>query len=182
MTDAELLREIAGGDRDALETIVSRYEPAVFRFGQALTGDRAAAEDVLQETFLAVWKNAGTFRGAGSARSWVLSIVRNAANRRFRRHAGEPGQMESLSDLGAAAGFARVDPQIADRLADRELVEIGFRGLPVEDREILLLRDGEGYSGEEVAEALGISLAAMKSRLHRARLRFLAGIREKIHA
>lgn len=181
MTDAELLRKASGGDRDALEELVSRYESVVFRFARAMSGDPAAAEDVLQETFLAVWRNSGGFRGEDSARAWILSIARNATHRRFRRHAGEP-QVASLSELGAEAGFARVDPQFTERLADRELVEIGFQGLTLEEREILMLRDAEGYSGEEVAAALGISLAAMKSRLHRARLRFMAGIREKTHA
>jgi RNA polymerase sigma-70 factor, ECF subfamily len=66
---------------------------------------------------------------------------------------------------------------VAERLAARELVEAGFRGLSTEDREILVLRDLEQLTGEEAAATLGITLPAQKSRLHRARLRFLANVK-----
>lgn len=175
--DAELLRRTAVGDRAAFEEIVARYETAVFRLARALA--EHSAEDVLQETFLAVWRNASTFDGSSSARGWILAIARNAAYRQFRRHAGEPAQHETLSELGAAAGWARYDPKIFERLAHRELVQIGFRSLAPEEREILVLRDVEGFSGDEVASLLELTLPAMKSRLHRARLKFLAAAREK---
>ncbi|HUP50266.1 MAG TPA: RNA polymerase sigma factor [Thermoanaerobaculia bacterium] len=179
LSDAELLARTAAGDREALEGLVSRHEAAVFRFARAVTGDHAAAEDVLQETFVSVWKHAGSFRGAESARGWILIIARNAAHRQFRRHAGEPESFQPLADLGAEAGWAAHDPRLPERLADRQLVEMGFRDLAPEEREILILREVEGFSGDEVAGMLGLSVAAMKSRLHRARLRFLANVREK---
>ncbi len=181
-SDAALLRKTAGGDRDALEVFVSRHEAAVFRLARALVGDSSRADDVLQETFLAAWRNAGQFDGGPSARGWLLTITRNAVHRQFRRHAGEPAEIGSLSDLGERAGWAVEDPRFAERLENRELVMAGFGTLTAEEREVLVLRDVEGFSGEEVARMLGLSVPAMKSRLHRARLRFMANVREKSHA
>lgn len=178
-SDADLLRKTACGDREAFERLLDLHEAAVFRLARALVPSRPEAEDVLQETFLAVWRNATAFSGAGSARGWILTITRNAANRQFRRHAGEPVQHEPLEQLGVEAGWAVEDPSFADRVANRELVEIGFRSLSADEKEVLVLRDMEGFSGQEVTAILGISAAAMKSRLHRARLRFVASLREK---
>jgi RNA polymerase sigma-70 factor, ECF subfamily len=175
-SDAALMRKTAAGDRDALEGLVDRYERAVFRLAQAIAPEHA--EDIAQETFLAVWRNAATFSGDESARPWILTIARNAAYRLFRRRAGEPEDPQPLSELGAEVGWAAHDPRIAERLADREIVEIGFRGLTPEEREMVMLRDVEEFSGEEVASMLGLTLAAAKSRLHRARLRFLKNVRE----
>ena len=180
--DATLVQKTAEGDRDALESIVTRYESAVFRLAKALTGNDAAAEDVLQETFLAVWRHAGTYDGTGSVRAWILTVARNAARRHFRRHAGEPAEVASLSQLGEAAGWGSDELPLGDRVANAQLVQIGLHGLEEEEREILLLREVEGFSGEETARMLGVSLAAMKSRLHRARLHFMANVREKSHA
>jgi RNA polymerase sigma-70 factor, ECF subfamily len=181
-SDAALLRKTAGGDRSALETILDRHDRAVFRLARALTGNDATAEDVLQETFLAVWRNAGAFDGSDSARPWILTIARNAAHRQFRRRAGEPAALEPLGDGGGETGWGTVDADFAERVADRELVRIGFDGLLREEREVLMLRDVEGFSGEEVANILGLTLPAMKSRLHRARLHFVANLRRSMHA
>lgn len=179
--DAALMRQAAAGDAGAFSEIVGRHESAVFRFARALAGNEGAAEDALQETFLAAWRGAGSFRGESSVRSWLLTIARNAVHRQHRRRVDEPQQMESLSALGAAAGWGTDDEdpeRIALRQESRELLLRAFARLTAADREILALRDGEQLSGEETAAALGLSVAAMKGRLHRARLRLAAGVRE----
>lgn len=181
-SDAELLRRTAAGDRAAVEEVVERYAAPVFRFARALVGHDDGAEDVVQETFLAVWRNAGSFEGHDSSRAWILAIARNAANRQFRRHAGEPERLEPLEDLGSVAGWGLVDSGFEQRVADRELVRLGLETMTKDEREILVLRDIEGYSGEEVATILNLSLTAMKSRLHRARLRFLGNLRRTADA
>jgi RNA polymerase sigma factor (sigma-70 family) len=71
----------------------------VLRYLQALTDDDERAEDVLQETFIAAWRSAALFRGGASARGWLLTIARHALRRQFRRHAGEPRQLEPLESL-----------------------------------------------------------------------------------
>ena len=176
--DAPTLERVARGDRDAFERFVRRHEGAVLRYIRTRTSDPDRAEDALQETFIAAWRSAGTFRGDGSARAWLLTIARNAVRREYRRAAGEPERFQPLDAVAVGAGWGR-DPDEAwtDRIAAGQLVERAFERLSADDREILLLRDLEGFRNEDVAEMLGLSLAATKSRLHRARLRFMESAR-----
>ena len=181
--DAEALRLTAAGDFSAFELFVERHEAAVLRYVRALSGDHATAEDAFQETFVAAWRAAGSFRGRGSARAWLLTIARNAVRRQYRRRVGEPQSEMSLQDLGAFAGWRQESAElIEDRVLRRDLVEKGFAALSAADRELLVLRDLEGFTGEEVAAMLDLSLAAMKSRLHRARLRFMGHLRGELDA
>ncbi len=177
--DPELLERTAGGDRRAFERFVEAHEAAVLRYVRTRTGDPAVAEDALQETFIAAWRNAHTFRGTGSARPWLLTIARNAVRRQYRRPAGAPDAFEPLDAVAARAGWGRdADGAWTDRIAAGQVVERGFRALSPDDREVLVLRDLEGFGNEEVAELLGLSLSAVKSRVHRARLRFMESVRE----
>lgn len=180
--DAALLRRSAAGDRAAFEAFVERHEAAVLRFCRALTDDADRAEDAFQEAFIAAWRAAGAFHGGASARAWLLAIARNAARRQYRRHGDEPGRRVPLEALADEAGWgAGDDGEVLSRLAARELVERGFSRLSPEDREVLVLRDLEEFSGQETAALLGISEAALKSRLHRARLRFMGTVQEAHH-
>jgi RNA polymerase sigma-70 factor, ECF subfamily len=180
LSDAEILRCTAAGDTRAFQVLVERHEAAVFRYIRALADDGDRVDDALQETFIAAWRGAAGFRGQSGARAWLLQIARRATHRQYRRHAGEPQQHVSLDALALEAGWSDMSQDsIADGLAARELVDAGFRGLTAEDREILVLRDLEQLTGEEAAATLGITLAAQKSRLHRARLRFLANVKRR---
>lgn len=181
VSDAEVLRRTAAGDALAFEQLVDRHEAAVLRYIHGLTRDPDRAEDALQETFIAAWRSADSFRGGESARAWLLSIARNCLHRQFRRRVGEPQLHVSLHDLALEAGWGSEGETLAARIEARDLVEKGFTGLTAEDREVLILRDLEGFTGEEVAEMLGLTLAAVKSRLHRARLRFTGSLREVTH-
>jgi len=179
-SDAELMRRSAAGDHFAFAELMARHEAAVFRYGRAIGRDDSAAEDALQETFLSAWRTASTFRGDGSARNWLLTIMRNAVHRQHRRRVDQPRDMESLSDLGIAAGWGDSDnPEtIALRHESAGVLTQAIEELTASDKEILLLRDAEGLSGENVATLLGLTLPAMKTRLHRARLRLAAKVRE----
>ena len=146
-----------------------------------MTRDEAAAEDALQETFLSAWRNAASFRGDGSALGWLLSIARHAVYRQHRSRAGEPERMESLAELGEAAGWGAA-PDPLDALVVKDEVERALARLSLGERELLLLREVEGLSNEECASLLGLGLPALKSRLHRARLRFVAQLRGEHHA
>lgn len=151
----------------------------MFRYLRSLAGHDADAEDALQEAFLAAWRGAAGFRGDGAARGWMLAIARHGLVRHRRRRAGEPPDFASLEDLGGEAGWGTETP--ADHLArleDAERLGAALASLPPADREILVLRELEELPGEEVATMLGLSLPAMKSRLHRARLRLAAAVRE----
>jgi len=178
--DHELLRQTATGGAEAFESLVIRHREAVWRFVRSLTRNPAAAEDALQETFLSAWRDAAGFQGDQSALGWLLTIARHAVYRQHRGRAGEPDHMESLSDLGEAAGWgAEADPM--DALVIQDEVGKALGRLSLEDREILVLRENEGYSLEECAALLGLGIPALKSRLHRARLRFIAHLRGERH-
>jgi RNA polymerase sigma-70 factor (ECF subfamily) len=177
--DQHLLRAASHGDRTAFEDFLRRHEAAVFRLLKASTSCLADAEDALQEAFLAAWKNAGSYRGGPSARAWIMTIARNALRRAHRRRAGEPVDFEPIGELGLQAGWGR--DEALEGLARREVLERALDAIDGEAREVLVLRDLEGFSGDEVSEMLGISTAAMKSRLHRARLRFVSALREVTH-
>ena len=184
-TDDALLSLARAGDRAAVGALVRRYRSVVYRFARRLVTDPALAEDVMQETFLAATGSLDTFRGEGSLKAWLLSITRAKAGEARRRKAGEPSSFESagsLDELGARAGWGHAlsPEELAARVEQRTLLERGLSGLSPEEREVVLLRDVEGLSGEQVAAALGLSLAAVKSRLHRGRLRLLALVKQEV--
>lgn len=176
--DRAALARLASGDRSALSGLVVRHQDALFRFLRRLSADSASAEDALQETFVSVYRHASHFRGEGSVRGWMFAIARRQAAMGRRRHVGEPAHLESLETLGLEAGWGEDGRALLDRLADQQAVGRALERLSAEEQEILLLHDVEGLSGPETATALELSVPAMKSRLHRARLR-LAGALEK---
>jgi RNA polymerase sigma-70 factor (ECF subfamily) len=178
--DPELLSLAARGDQGAFEAMVLRHRGAIWRFTRSLTQDPGLAEDALQETFLAAWRGAATFHGEGSALGWLLSIARHAVYRQHRGRAGAPVLLESLEELGEAAGWG-ADPDPLEALAVKDEVGRALARLPLEDRELLLLREVEGLGNEDCARLLGLGLPALKSRLHRARLRFAAHLRGVRH-
>lgn len=173
--DEQLLRLTAAGDDRAFAAFVDRHQAGIWRRALALTGQGADAEDLMQETFLAAWRGAAGFRGGG-ARAWLLTIAAHAWQRLGRRAAplivhDDP---ESLEQLALRAGWGRDEGE--DEHA--ATVQEAFARLAEDDRRLLVLRDIEEMSGEEVATLLGLSLAAMKSRLHRARLRLAVAYEE----
>lgn len=181
-SDIALLQRIAAGDSAAATLFVERHQGPVFRFCRAICRDESAAEDVLQETFIAALRAAASFEGAanGSARAWLLTTARRCSIRLGRRRAGEPAAHEELAELGVRAGWGdERDPEREFSAREQAtLLRTALETLDSDLREVLVLRELEGLSGEETAELLGITLAAMKSRLHRARLSLAAAVRE----
>lgn len=176
--DEELIRRTALGDQVAFHTLVERHRPAVFQLLRLLSSTRQDAEDILQETFLAVYRYAGQFRGESSFRTWLFRIARNAAYQARVRNARQAECFGYLFTLGLHHGWTSDDPeQLAIRAQTRNTLRRMLAALDPEDREVIMLRDVSGLSGEDTARTLGISLAAMKSRLHRARMRLVAGLK-----
>ncbi|MGB5660714.1 MAG: RNA polymerase sigma factor [Thermoanaerobaculia bacterium] len=173
--DEALLHQSAAGDRQAFLDFANRHQAAVLRFCRTLSQSAEDAEDALQEAFLTAWRKAATFEGRGSARSWLFTIARRKVYRAAR--APRPiavGDTATLEDLGVAAGWGR--PGTDERFGLNERLEVrqAFEGLSSSDRQVLVLRDLEGFSNAEAASVLGIELSAVKSRLHRARLRLMS--------
>jgi RNA polymerase sigma-70 factor, ECF subfamily len=174
--DTELLERAREGDRPALEALLARHQRSVYRFGLKMCRDEEDAKDILQETLLAVARNVKDFRGASSVSTWLYTIARSFCIKKRRRSKFAPAQEESLHarEPGEAARQV-VDPARApdEALAGRQLesaLEQAIASLDPMYREVLVLRDVEGLSAPEVAEVMGLSVEAVKSRLHRARV------------
>ena len=167
-----LLQRSAEGDAPAFDAFVRRHQASLHRFCGALTHGAEEVDDVLQETFLTAWRRSSTFAGTGSARSWLFTIARRSYYRSHRRERPISLDDGALEELGNRAGWGRASQGegVEDRAGVREL----FGRLSRADRVVLLLRDVEGLSTREAAAALGIETRALKSRLHRARLRMMA--------
>jgi RNA polymerase sigma-70 factor (ECF subfamily) len=163
------------GDAGALETLILRYQPRVYRFGMTMCRNPDDASDVLQDTLLAMARSVQNFRGESSVASWLYTIARRSCMRKRRRSRSAPAHEESLESLGTEGVQSLADPAPGpeQEAAGRE-VQAALAGaigaLDAPQREVLVLRDVEGLSAPEVADVLGISVQAVKSRLHRARL------------
>jgi len=175
-TDQELLDQARAGDRGALERLLSRHQPRVYRFGLKMCRDPEDAKDVLQETLLAVARGVKDFRGASSVSTWLYTIARSFCIKKRRRSKFAPEAVESLDarepgeEVRRLADPARpADESLAGRQVEVAL-ERAIGALDEMYREVLVLRDVEGLSAPEVAEVMGLSVEAVKSRLHRARV------------
>ncbi len=163
MDDDELIASLAGGDDMALRQLFDRHAPwLAARLRKALPPDDV--EDVLQETFLAVWKNAGTYQPRGTPAAWLWVIARNQAALLLRKRG--PATQALLDEGGpvsdpAEAAATRTDLDVAAAAA------LGPPGCP--DREVWRLMYEEGRPVAEVAELMGVPEGTVKSRAHRAR-------------
>ncbi len=181
--DMALVERLRGGDRAALETLMERYASRVYRLAHGITRNEADAEEVVQDVFLTLFRKIHTFEGRAALGSWLYRVTTNAAliKRRGQRPDREvpldPHLPAFLPD-GHRAGDR--DSLLADwshtpetellSAETRAILEQAIDALPGRYRAVVVLRDVEGLSNEEVAGAVGESVACVKSRLHRARM------------
>jgi len=174
MSDAELVQRTTRGDLSAFEHLVDRHRPVVIRVAARIAG-REEAEDVSQDAFLRAFHRLDRFRGDAPFRSWLLRITHNAALDHLARRRAEPVDPETLDRDEPSA--ARPP---ADRLEVRERIERLERklhGLNPQHRVVLVLRDAEGLSYEEIADITDTPIGSVKGRLHRARREFVEMLR-----
>jgi RNA polymerase sigma-70 factor (ECF subfamily) len=175
LTDLELVRLTKGGDSEAFGELVRRYESKVYRLARRMTDSREDAEDVLQEAFIKAFRSISGFKGKSKFSTWLYRITVNLAlmKRRARKHI-----IESLDepiatkdgDIRRDVGDPSGDPLTLLILKEsREMLDKAMDDLYPSSRAVFVLRHIEGMSTEETGEVLDISLAAVKSRLHRAR-------------
>ena len=172
-----LVQAAKGGDVGAFEQLVKRYDRNVFRIAQHITQNREDAEDVVQEAFLKAYNNLKGFQGQSKFYTWLVRIAVNEALMKLRRR--KPERTVSL-DEDIKTEEDSVPREVADWSPNpeqqysqgelREILTKTIQGLPPGFRMVFVLRDVEGLSTEETAEALDLSIPAVKSRLLRARL------------
>ena len=166
-SDTERLERAKAGDAAAMAEILGALAPVLGRYGRAMCRNDTDAEDVLQDALLAVAQNLPSFEGRASLSSWAYMLARTACARKRRGLKNQPFTHE---DDAPAAVDDRPSPEAAtESLELRGLVRHALEGLSEDYREVLVLRDVEGLTAPEAAEALGIGVDALKSRLHRAR-------------
>jgi len=182
-SDELLLARGAAGDGEAFAALVDRYQSRVLGRCFNLLGDWEEAQDVFQETFLAVYDKAAGFRGDASFSSWLFRIATNFALMRLRRRGRSPLVPEGVSGLPEGPLYTPDGRHAAPvrswgRRPDEELesaetlgaLRDAIQALPEPYRVAVVLRDVEGLNMAEIAEATGASISAVKSRIHRGRL------------
>lgn len=178
-TDESLARRAAAGDAGAFDALVVLYTDRVFAVAFRMLGDRAEAEDLAQEVFVTLYGALGSFRGESKLSTWIYRITRNRCLNRMkflkRRHVGQLADIDDPALQGACADVetrdtGRKDPH--NKLHNDELsalLEGLLLELPEEQRALVVLRDLEDLSYEEIVDITGLPLGTVKSRLHRAR-------------
>jgi RNA polymerase sigma-70 factor, ECF subfamily len=163
--DGALMARASRGEPAAVEALFERHHGPLHRFFHRLSASPAAAEDLVQETFLRLLKYPHSFRPGGSFRAWLFGVARRAAADHFRRASR---WKRAASDLQEPVDEAPLPPQKIE--ADERLARLhrALERISTEDREVLLLARYEDLSAAELAEALGCSNGAARVRVHRA--------------
>ncbi len=198
--DAALVREVAAGSQSALGDLYDRYVDAVYAAASRLTSDRHLAEEVVQETFLALWNRAELFDPAiGSLAAWLHTIARNRTVDRLRA----AGRRPNLIPLSSAAGEDEQAGAALDRLVAtgtviggagvgqgpegelqatelRQVLRVALAELPDPERTAIVLAYREDLTQTEIAERLGWPLGTVKTRTRRALLRLRAALAEEL--
>jgi RNA polymerase sigma-70 factor (ECF subfamily) len=181
--DAILVTQTRDGDAGAFSELVKRYEGKVFRLARHVTQNREDAEDVLQETFLKAYEHLDQFRGDSKFYTWIVRIAVNQALMKLRRRKSDNAvSIDDTIDTGEdnlVREIAAWDENAEQQYSREEIGEIlnsAVQSLEPLYRSVFVLRDIEDLSTEETAEALDLSVPAVKSRLLRARLQ----LREKL--
>ena len=172
---ADLTRKAVSGEQDVLEELVRCFERKLFDFARRYCGNEEDARDALQDAYEAAAKHIGGFRGDASIKTWVTRLVISACSRRHRGARNDPSRHVNIEHVNVVPARPNILPVLPDEeLARQELYERVERELyqmSDTDRAVLLLRDGQELSTEETADFLGLTVPAVKSRLHRARKR-----------
>jgi RNA polymerase sigma-70 factor, ECF subfamily len=192
--EMQLIDGLRAQDPSALEILMVRYSPRLYRVAFGITRSRGDAEEVVQDTFLTLFRKIDSFEGRSALGTWLYRVAANAAliKRRGKRAEVEvsledylptfeaDGHREGDRSLLLADWSATPERELLSGEA-REILEEGLALLPEHYRAILVLRDVEELSNEEVAEVLGESVASVKSRLHRARMALREGFTRRLH-
>jgi RNA polymerase sigma-70 factor (ECF subfamily) len=173
--ERKLVEGCRRGDFACFERLMGRYEKKIYNLALRMLHNPEDAREVLQETFLKVYDNLEKFRGEAQMSTWVYRIAMNEALMRIRKDKHRPRSLEVVNEDGERRELDVEDwsPRPVDRLLTKELggkLDRAIALLPEDYRGAFLLRDVEGLSNEQIARAMKLSVPAVKSRIHRARV------------
>ena len=179
-----VIRRVQKGDVNAFEALVSAYEKNVYNLALRMMGNAQDAEDMAQEAFLKAYNSLPGFRGDSKFSVWLYRIVSNVCLDQLRKKSKRPTVSLSMEDEDGEEtqldlpDTAQSPEELLEKKLTREAVRRGLAQLPEDARQILLLREIQGLSYEEIGEALGLEAGTVKSRIFRARKRLCAFLLE----
>jgi RNA polymerase sigma-70 factor, ECF subfamily len=170
-SDAELVRHAREGDLDSFARIVQRHERRLRLVLLRILDDTRDVEESVQDAFVQAWRNLDHYRGDAALFTWLYRIGMNAALARKRRREPVTVDLAAVEGQASSSADAFLRPDAAAEAGElRSRILTALAALSFEYREAVVLRDVAGLSNQEVAAALGVNLAAAKSRIHRGRL------------
>lgn len=176
ISDEELAQRAADSDLNAFEELIKRYEKNIYRLAFRITGHRENAEEVMQDIFVCIFKNLKSFRGDSSFKTWLYRVATNSAlmNLRVNKKFAETTSndtVDSDSTVYSVSAWPDTPEALYEREELSEFIQSCVDSLEEKYRTVFILRDVEGFSTQETADILNISLPAVKSRILRARLK-----------
>jgi RNA polymerase sigma-70 factor, ECF subfamily len=170
--DIHLLRAAEAGDLIAFEELARRYEALVYRVALRMLGNPAEAEDAAQEVLLQLWKSLSAFRGESSLPTWLYRVTTNLCLNVVRGRRPTDSMPEEVEAVGASPHHA------FEAKAKLRALTVAIGRLSPEQRAPLVLRELEGLSYDEIADALETTIPAVKGRIHRARIELVGAMRQ----
>jgi RNA polymerase sigma-70 factor (ECF subfamily) len=169
ISDAECVRRVQRGETDAFETLVRRHEKTIFNLVYRMLGDTEEAAEVSQEVFLSAYRAAGQFRGDANFSTWLYRIAINHASTRRKTLNNRQRKVVPIESADSLHDPQPGPLEILEQQEIREKVQVALNQLEPDDAAVILLRDLQDVSYNEVAHVLEIPVGTVKSRLHRAR-------------
>lgn len=173
--ETEMIAEILAGQTEVFHDLIRPYERSVYLMALSLLHNEAEAEDAAQEAFIKAYRNLGRFRSESRFSTWLIAIVLNEARGRLRKK--QPTLTDSIDDTTEGSvtpaqltDWREIPSETLERKEIRSLIRRALSALPLAYREVFVLRELEERNVQETAETLGITVASVKMRLHRARL------------
>ena len=168
LTDSQLIERTLGGEPDAFNLLVRRWERQIYGLTLRMLGRDEEAKDATQETFLSAYRNLSKFRGEAKFSSWIYRIALNICNTRLRSRSKitvSLDEQRELTGLEIAAEGADLGSGIQQEQITRH-VRRALQGLPAEMRQVIIMKEYEGLKFSEIADVLGIPISTVKTRMY----------------